>query len=168
MKWKFFGFVGDSVVSCDFFFFFFLEAVLWEDVLLRTDMWCFSESCLLKGRMMFCWSGCLRGCMIFGKGICITQQWITLLHWFTLLLIAGLPWVLLILVYLAFFTDHHLSWLRGGRFTKEFLVIFCVEISGGCLAGIWHWPRTRKWASGRNLTLGHDKEVRSGRNVILG
>lgn len=27
----------------------------WEDVLLRTDTWCFSESCLRKERMMFCW-----------------------------------------------------------------------------------------------------------------
>jgi hypothetical protein len=45
------------------------------------------------------------------------------------------------------------------------------------LAGVWHWPRTRKWASGgiwhwswqgssgRILTLGHDKEV-SFRNWI--
>ena len=36
------GFIGDTVVSRDFF----LETVLWEDVLLRTDMWCFSGDCL--------------------------------------------------------------------------------------------------------------------------
>ena len=39
---------------------------------------------------------------------------------------------------------------------------------GGHAAEIWHRPRTRKWASGRNLTIGHDKEVRAGRNLILG
>ena len=43
----------------------------------------------------------------------------------------------------------------------------CVESFGGHLAGIWHWPKTRKRASVRNLTLGHDKEVSSGRNLIL-
>ena len=31
------------------------------------------------------------------------------------------------------------------------------------MAGIW--TKTRKWASGRNLALGHDKEVNSGRNL---
>lgn len=39
------GFVGDSVVSCDVL----LEAVLWENVLLRTDTQCFSGSFSWKG-----------------------------------------------------------------------------------------------------------------------
>jgi hypothetical protein len=43
----------------------------------------------------------------------------------------------------------------------------CGELWGH-LAGVWHWPRTRKRASGWNLTLGHDMEVSSGRNLILG
>jgi hypothetical protein len=55
------GFFGDSVVSCDVF----LETVLGEmfllkptsgrtDVLLRTDMCCFSGSCLEKEHVMLC------------------------------------------------------------------------------------------------------------------
>ena len=31
----------------------FAEADTWEDVLLRTDVWCFSGSCLVKGHAMF-------------------------------------------------------------------------------------------------------------------
>ena len=64
------GFIGDSVVSCDVF----LETVLWEDVLLRADTWRFSGSCLGKGHVMFNWSECLRGHVMFGKSISITQQ----------------------------------------------------------------------------------------------
>jgi hypothetical protein len=52
----------------------FLEAVLWEDVLLRTDTWCFWQSSLVKGHAIFCWSGCLRGHVMFGKSISVTQQ----------------------------------------------------------------------------------------------
>jgi hypothetical protein len=33
----------------------FAEADTWEVVLLKTDTWCFSGSCLGKGHMMFCW-----------------------------------------------------------------------------------------------------------------
>jgi hypothetical protein len=51
---------------------------------------------------------------MFGKSISITQQSMTLLHWFALQLFASLPWALLTLVLaddtlalvgLAFFTD---------------------------------------------------------------
>ena len=63
------GFVRDSVVSCDVF----LETVLCNGVLPRTGAGCFSENCLVKGRVMFCYGGCLRGHM-FGKSISITQQ----------------------------------------------------------------------------------------------
>ena len=53
----------------------FAEADTGEDVLLIIDIWsCFSGSCLLKGRVMFCWRGCLRGPLTFGKSVSITQQ----------------------------------------------------------------------------------------------
>jgi hypothetical protein len=45
-----------------------------EDVLLRADTWYFSGSCLGKGHMVFCWSRCLRGHVMFRKSISITQQ----------------------------------------------------------------------------------------------
>jgi hypothetical protein len=38
----------------------FAEADMWEDVLLRTDMWCFSGRSLGKGHVRFCHSRCLR------------------------------------------------------------------------------------------------------------
>jgi hypothetical protein len=43
---EFSGFFGESVVSCNVFLEIVLEVVfaeadMWEDVLLRTDMWCF-------------------------------------------------------------------------------------------------------------------------------
>jgi hypothetical protein len=58
----------------------------WEDDLLRTDLWYFSRSFLVKGHAMFCWSGCLRGHVMCGKSISINQQTVdnalTLgLHW---------------------------------------------------------------------------------------
>jgi hypothetical protein len=55
-----------------------------EDVLLRTGMWCFPGSCLEIGHVMLCYSGCLRGHVVFGKDINITQQNGRLRHWFTL------------------------------------------------------------------------------------
>ena len=78
LKWKFLGFLetrlchvmfsGNCLMrGC------FAEADTWEDVLLRTDVWCFSGSCLVKGHAMFCWSRCLRGCVMFGKSINLTQ-----------------------------------------------------------------------------------------------
>ena len=52
------GSFGDSVVSCDIFLEtvldVFAEAGMWEDVLLRTDTWCFSGGSLEKGHMTFC------------------------------------------------------------------------------------------------------------------
>jgi hypothetical protein len=53
--------------------FFFPEADIWEDVLLRTVTWRFCGSCLEKGHVMFCQSRCLRGHVMFGKGININQ-----------------------------------------------------------------------------------------------
>ena len=50
----------------------FAEADTLEDVLLRTDTWCFSGSCLVKGHAVFCWSGYLRGYRMLRKRI--TQQ----------------------------------------------------------------------------------------------
>jgi hypothetical protein len=46
---------------------------MWEDVSLRTNKWRFSESCLEKGHVMFCWSGLMKEHMMFGKAINITQ-----------------------------------------------------------------------------------------------
>jgi hypothetical protein len=51
----------------------FSEAETCGDVLLRTDMWCFSGSCLMKEHAVFCWSGHLRGHMMLEKNINITQ-----------------------------------------------------------------------------------------------
>jgi hypothetical protein len=55
----------------------FAEADTWEGVLLRTDMWVwvfFFFWNLEKGYVMFCKSGHLRGHVIFGKDMSITQQ----------------------------------------------------------------------------------------------
>jgi hypothetical protein len=35
-------------------------------------MWYFSGSCLVRGHVMFRWSGCLRGCVRFGKSVSIS------------------------------------------------------------------------------------------------
>ena len=47
----------------------FAEADTGEAVLLRTHMWCFSGSCLVRGHVVFCWSRCLRGCLLLRKNI---------------------------------------------------------------------------------------------------
>jgi hypothetical protein len=50
----------------------------------------FSGSCLVKGHGMFCWSRCLQGHMMFGKGISGTQQTVDSI--LALVCIAGLHW----------------------------------------------------------------------------
>jgi hypothetical protein len=65
------------------------------------------------------------------------------------------------------FLQKHLSFTISSLKVSYIYFIF-VESFGGRLAGIWHWPRTRKWVSVRNLRLAKDKEVSSGRNLILG
>lgn len=50
------------------------EAVIRKDALPRTGMRCFSGSCLVKGLVMFCWSGQSREHVMFGKRISIAQQ----------------------------------------------------------------------------------------------
>ena len=94
-------FFGDSVVWCHVFSGSsllrgcFVEADMWEDALQRIDIWCFSGRCLeKKGHVMFYWSRSLRGHMIFGKYISITQQTVD---------------NALALVSLAFLVDLHLS-----------------------------------------------------------
>ena len=73
----------------------FVEADMWEDALQRIDIWCLSGRCLVKkGHVMFCWSRSLRGHMIFGKNLSITQQTVD---------------NALALVSLAFLVDIHLS-----------------------------------------------------------
>lgn len=73
----------------------FVEADMWEDALQRIDIWCFSGRCLeKKGHVMFYWSRSLRGHMIFGKNLSITQQTVD---------------NALALVSLAFLVDLHLS-----------------------------------------------------------
>jgi hypothetical protein len=62
------------------------QAVLGEDVLLRTDTWCFSGSCWV----VFCLSRCLRGHMMLGKSISVTQQ--TVNDALALVRPAGLHW----------------------------------------------------------------------------
>jgi hypothetical protein len=52
----------------------FSEADMWEDVLLKTDMWYFSGSYLEKGHVIFCYNGCLRGHVIFGKDVSINNS----------------------------------------------------------------------------------------------
>ena len=52
----------------------FAEADTREDILLRTDTWYFSKSCLVEGHVMLCWRRCLRGHTMFGKSRNITQQ----------------------------------------------------------------------------------------------
>ena len=56
----------------------------------ETDIWCFSRSYLKKRHEIFCWSGCLLGHMIFGKGIRITQQ--TVDYIVVLICLATLCW----------------------------------------------------------------------------
>lgn len=96
-------------------------------------MFCWEQTCLLFWRLpgegvLFCWSRCLRGHMMFGKSVCITQQ--TMVGDLSLVLFAGLCWALLVLVFtddllalvcLAFLTDLHLLWLHGEKHTKELL-----------------------------------------------
>ena len=65
----------------------FLETVSWEDVLLRTDTWCFSGSCLEKVHSFVrvgAWES--MWWLERDKAIC---------HWLPLLLFAGLHWALL-------------------------------------------------------------------------
>jgi thiosulfate reductase cytochrome b subunit len=58
--------------------------------------------------VVFCWSGCLRGHLMLGKGISITQQTV---H------------NTVALVCLAFFTVHCLLWLHKEKHSKELLMI---------------------------------------------
>lgn len=75
-------------ISCDLF----LGTALWDDdVLLRADKRCFPGSCLVRGHVMFCWSGHLRGHVLFGKGVRITQQ--TVDKALTLVCLATLCWL---------------------------------------------------------------------------
>jgi len=81
---------------------------------MRTGMWCFSGSCVVKGHVMFCWSGPLRRLPMFGKSISIAQQTVDVTLSEALVYHARLCWALLTLVYaddtvvlvhLAFLTD---------------------------------------------------------------
>lgn len=84
------GFVWDRVVWYNVF----LEGVLWGDVLLKSDMCCFSGSCW-KGMWFFLLEH-LMGHVMFGNSISITQQTIddplvlvsfSDLHWTSLMLL---------------------------------------------------------------------------------
>jgi hypothetical protein len=86
----------------------------------------FSRSCLVKGHVMLCWSGHLRGHTMFGKGISISQQ--TADNALALVRLATLSWCFLMvistddalmLVYLDFFTNHHLSCLCRVKSSKD-------------------------------------------------
>lgn len=57
-----------------------------EDILMRTDMLCFSGSCHVKGHGIVCSSGCLRGHVMFGKSVSVAQQTVNDLQCFTFLL----------------------------------------------------------------------------------
>jgi hypothetical protein len=62
--------------------------------------------------VMFCWRGCLRGLMMFGKGISTTQQ--TVNDTLTLVHLAGPCWTLLTLVFRAYaLTLVHLAFFAG-------------------------------------------------------
>lgn len=103
------GFFGHSVVSCNIF----LEAIF---------------------RGVFCWSRCwdvvlLRGHVMFGRNIHITQQTVSaLLLWFSLQCFLGLCWcsssVGLLGKDLLVFADFHSSWLCREKTTKELLMVF--------------------------------------------
>ena len=60
----------------------------------------FSGSRLEKGYVMFCYSGCLREHVMFGKGISITQQTVDDARWYwcEFPFFAGLCWTFLALV----------------------------------------------------------------------
>ena len=113
----------------------FAKADMWEDVLLGTDMWCFSGSCLDKGHVVFRSSGCLKGRVMFGKGVSITQQTVgrTVWYWFAL----------------QFFAGHHLSWLLREKHTKELLMVFwwllAVSVNLGQLAEPCHFFPVDLW-----------------------
>lgn len=94
-------FIGDSVMLRDAF----LEAVFWEDVLLRTDTWCFSGGCLMKMHVMLCWTGCLRGYVMEGVNSTDCDS-------------------VLALARLAVCTDLYLLWLCREKLTKELVVEF--------------------------------------------
>jgi hypothetical protein len=83
-----------------------------RDVLLEVCFW----KLLVKGHIMFCWRRCLRGQVMFGKSVSITQQ--TMDNALALVHLAGLHWASLSLVFtddalalvcLAFFSDLRLS-----------------------------------------------------------
>lgn len=104
----------DTVLQEDIF----AEADTWNYVLLRIDIWCFTKSCLL-----FCKSGCLRGHMMFGNNINITQKIVddAMWYWFTFPLSDDLWQASLTIIFadvsvwywlsLPLFSDHHLLWL---------------------------------------------------------
>jgi hypothetical protein len=71
VKWEFLTSLGTQLC---YMMFLWKLSFLWEDVLLRTDMWCFSGSCLVKGRVVLWWTRCLRGPVMFGKSINISQH----------------------------------------------------------------------------------------------
>jgi hypothetical protein len=110
-----FGSVGDSVMSCCVC----LEAVLWEDAWRKQT----GERIFYSGR-------CLRGCVLLGNSMGITQQsldngpalvhhttlhWallMTLSHWYTLQLFAGLHWCFACCNFMKFTKELHMVfWL---------------------------------------------------------
>lgn len=105
---------------------------------------------------MLCWSGCLRGHVMFGN--CLSRSQPTgLQHWSILSLSAGLHWAFLMLIFTdktvalvcLVFADHHLSWLWGERYTKELLVILAdwqsLLVTSGSNCHCWLINGVCKW-----------------------
>ena len=109
----------------------------------------------MKGHVMFCWSRCLRGHVMFGKSVSATQQhrrcsgigspcWsslMTLLHWFTLL-------SLLIIACHDFIernTPKNFSWCSGCFLPlPQFLLDQATASSSGLTAYSEDWNRLKE------------------------
>lgn len=121
------SFVGDSLMSCDFF----LGIILWDDVLLRIDMVFFFWKLPSKRTVDVLLEQMLEWYLMFKNNINMTQQreWIVLLPCFVFQFFAHQHWVSLTVVFaggtfllicLAFFFDFHLSWLHKENTQKNF------------------------------------------------
>jgi len=152
-KWgevEVFGFFGESVMSCNIF----LEPLLWEHVLLRTDRLYFTGSCLVKGHVMFCQSGHLREYVMVGKGVSITQtdsvwQCGIGLPCHFLLVFVRLCWWPVELVLRAFFIDCCLLWLHREKCNKELIILLLLHAASTDL-DYWQSPKT---SSGSNCNF---------------
>lgn len=113
----------------------------WEDNLQRTDTWCFSRSCLVKGHLMFFWNRWLREHVLFWKSI--TQH--TMGDTVALVYLPGLLWASSLMTLFPWFTLLSSLILTCIDFIeKSTLKNFCWCSSGGFLL---LWQTNAPWQS---------------------